>query len=215
MKTFIKTVCCIATILLIGNNATAQESAARFGIKTGINNSGAYGVDPSPKNKVGLNIGITLDFRLSPNIYLLTGLEYSVKGGKGRPYEVTDNDGKKSMVTHTDKPIYLHLPLHVGYKFDVSDFKITPHAGFYMAYGIGGKAEYSYKPLDDRPDRVDKIDFFGVGIGKFDYGAGIGVNTEYHKFVLDLGHDWGLRKFAKEFSDGKTKNLYLTLGYKF
>lgn len=215
MRTFVKTVCFIAIILLIGNNAKAQENAARFGVKTGINYSGTYGTENSSKSKVGLNIGITLDFRLSPELYLLTGLEYSVKGGKGNPYEVTDNDGKKSMLTQSDKPIYLHIPLHLGYKFDISDFKVIPHAGFYMAYGIGGKAEYSYKPLDNRPAWVDKIDFFGVGVGKFDYGAGIGISTEYQKFVLNLGYDWGLRKFAKEYSDGRTKNLYFTLGYKF
>lgn len=215
MKEFIKTICCIAIILFLGGNVNAQESVARFGVKAGMNYSGTYGVNNLTKSKVGLNIGITLDFKLSSNVYLLTGLEYSAKGGKGSPYEVTNNDGKKLMLTQADKPVYLQLPLHVGYKFDVSGFNIMPHMGFYMAYGIGGKAEYSYKPLDGSPSWVDKIDFFGVGVGKFDYGVGIGANLEYNKFVLDLGHDWGLRKFAKEYNDGKSKNLYLTLGYKF
>lgn len=215
MKAFIKTICCIAAILFSASTANAQESAARFGVKAGINYSGVYGVDFSSTSKVRLNIGITLDFRLSSNIYLLTGLEYSAKGGKGSPVEVTNNEGEKLMLTQTDRPVYLQIPLHVGYTLNLSDIKITPHAGFYMAYGIGGKAEYSFKSLDGSSEWVDKIDFFGVGVGKFDYGAGIGVNAEYNKFILDLGHDWGLRKFAKEYNEGKNKNLYLTLGYKF
>ncbi|MDR1092246.1 MAG: PorT family protein [Prevotella sp.] len=217
MKTFVRTICCITIILLSGSNVNAQESVARFGVKAGMNYSGSYGDDNSPKSKAGINIGITLDFRLSSDIYLLTGLDYSVKGGKGKPYEITDNDGRKFMLTQTDKPVYLQLPLHAGYKFDVPDFKIMPHAGFYMAYGVGGKAEYKYEPLDGGAGSTSKIDFFGVGIGKFDYGAGIGVNTEYRKFVLDLGYDWGLREFAKDFGNGKgkAKSGYLTLGYKF
>jgi len=214
MKTFLKTTF-IVIALLIGISVSAQENAARFGVKAGMNYSGSYGDDNSPKSQVRLNVGITLDFRLSPTVYLLTGLDYSVKGGKGDAYEVTDNDGKKYMLTQSDKPAYLQLPLHVGYRFDVTDFRIMPHAGFYMAYGIGGKAEYKYDPLDGGSGKTDKIDFFGVGIGKFDYGFGIGVSGEYRKFVLDLGHDWGLRKFAKDYSDDKTKCAYLTLGYKF
>lgn len=214
MKTFVRTICCIAIILFSVSSANAQESVARFGVKAGMNYSGTYGLKNTSKSQVKLNIGITLDFRLSERMYLLTGLDYSVKGGKGDPYEV-DKNGGLNMCTQTGNPTYLQLPLHAGYRFDVSDFKIMPHAGFYMAYAIGGKAEYSYKPLDDRPAWVDKIDFFGVGVGKFDYGAGIGVSAEYHKLVLDLGHDWGLRKFAKEYNDGKNKNFYLTLGYKF
>lgn len=213
MKEFIKTICCIAIIFFLGSNVNAQEGVARFGVKAGMNYSGTYGVDNLTKSQIRLNTGITLDFKLSSSMYLLTGLDYSIKGGKSR--KPNKNDYHNAMVTQADKPVYLQLPLHVGYKFDVSGFNIMPHIGFYMAYGIGGKAEYLYEPLDDRPAWTDKIDFFGVNVGKFDYGTGIGANVEYNKFVLDFGHDWGLRKFAKEYNDGKSKNLYLTLGYKF
>lgn len=209
MKTFTKTTF-IAFILLFGITANAQESAARFGVKAGLNYSGNHGKDVNSNSKIGLNIGVTLDFRLTQEMCLLTGLEYSVKGAKGKEYI----DGNRK-IQSTDNPAYLQLPLHFGYRFFVSDFILTAHGGPFMAYGIGGKVNIKVKPADGGPTEETKIDFFGVGVGKFDYGVGLGVNGEYRKFVVDLGYDLGLRKAAKEFNEGMTKNGYLTVGYKF
>ncbi|MFV0536613.1 MAG: porin family protein [Dysgonomonas sp.] len=205
MRGFIKMICCIGTILFWGGYANAQESVARFGVKTGINYSGQHGVTAS-KNKFGFNAGITLDFRLSPHIYLLTGLEYTIKGAK------SDDTSDKSGTFET--PTYLQLPFHVGYMYPVSrEVRLVVHAGPYMAYGIGGKVEINNSTGGEK----SKIDYFGVNVGKFDWGLGLGLNVEYNSFVLGTGYDRGLRNFAPIHNDGKarTKNLYMTLGYLF
>jgi hypothetical protein len=205
MKTFVKTICCIAIILLPGSNMKAQESAARFGVKAGINYSGQHGV-PSSQDKFGFNAGIIIDFRLSSHMYLLTGLEYTIKGAK------SDDTPDKSGTFET--PTYLQLPLHAGYMFPVSrEVRLVVHAGPYMAYGIGGKVKIN-KPAEGGEK---EIDYFGVGVGKFDWGLGLGVNAEYNSFLLGAGFDRGLRNFATGYNDGKarTKNFYMTLGYLF
>lgn len=205
MKTFLKTVCCIAFILL-GTGIKAQENVTRFGVKTGLTYSDNY-----YKKKIAFNMGITLDFRLASDMYLLTALEYAIKGGQGKPFLNSYNEWE----TSTDRPAYLQLPIHFGYMFTISDFALMPHAGPYMVYGVGGKVTRNYKPQDGSPERETKEDFFGIGVGKFDYGIGVGVSAEYRKFVLDLRYDMGLKNTAKEYDGDKVNNAYLTLGYKF
>ncbi len=161
MKAFIKIICCIAIVLFSVSNVNAQESVARFGVKTGINYSGQHGVAAS-KNKFGFNAGITLDFKLSPNIYLLTGLEYTVKGAK------SDDTPDQSGTFET--PTYLQLPFHVGYMYPISrEVRLFAHAGPYIAYGIGGKVKANKSTEGEN----NKIDDFGVNVGKFDWGLGL------------------------------------------
>ena len=46
--------------------------------------------------KVGFNIGVTVDFRLSDKMYLITGMEYTVKGANIflHPHPIYDNYGE-------------------------------------------------------------------------------------------------------------------------
>lgn len=207
MKTFVKTTL-IATILLVGSIVNAQNQVATFGIKAGLNYSGQHGVSTSD-NKIGFNVGITLDFRLSTHMYLLTGLEYTVKGAKSK---YTDEGGQPA--TRKETPAYLQLPLHVGYMFPVSrDIRLVVHAGPYVAYGLGGNNKINEPTNGGKSE----IEYFGDNISKYDWGLGVGVNAEYNRIVLGLGFDRGLRNFAPIYNDGKarTKNFYLTLGYLF
>lgn len=211
MNTFAKTTF-IAFFLLLGITANAQESAARFGVKAGLNYSGY--TSSGPGHKVGLNIGVTLDFRVSSSWYILTGLDYLVKGGKGS--YMGDYDEIPGKITNSETPTYLQLPLHVGYKLPVSrEIDVMFHGGFYLAYGIGGKVHTEFESSEGNISKEHKMDYFGVGVGKGDYGIGLGANVEFRKFVASLGYDMGLRKPAKMYGDGKITNAYFTIGYKF
>lgn len=206
MKTFIKTTL-IATILLISNISNAQNQIITFGIKAGLNYSRQAGVSDS-KYGLGYNIGLTLDFRASQRIYILTGLEYTVKVSKGDKA----NPEVPSFLRSKIDPTYLQMPLHVGYMFPISrEVRLMVHAGPYAAYGVRGEYKWIHT------DRTEEGDYFGIGVGKFDWGLGLGVNAEYNRVVLGLGYDRGLRNFAPDYNEGKarTSNFYLTLGYLF
>lgn len=210
MKIFLKTGL-ILFLLGVSVLANSQNKVAVFGVRTGINLAGFDGVDNS-KTRVGFNLGVTADFRLSDYIYLLMGLEYTAKGAKGELYTESLGLTYKS----TDKPAYLQMPIHVGYLWAINrDFRLMFHGGPFIAYGLGGKKNQEYI-YDTRVDRED-IDFFGIGVGKFDFGLGAGVNVEYDRYVLGLGYDRGLKNFAPDYNDGKgrTRNIYITLGYLF
>lgn len=213
MKSFIKLFgIAIALLACIGVNA--QNKPLTFGVKAGMNlaNFSGNGSGDS-KAKVGFNVGITLDYLLDSNIYLLTGLELTTKGAKE---EVTVVDGNVSYkATEKANPMYLQLPVHVGYKVLVNeDLKIVIHAGPYIAYGIGGKAKMEYK-LDNVKISED-YDFFGSDAAKaFDFGLGIGAGVELGKINAGIGYDFGLVNMTRNNVNLKNMNAYLSVGYKF
>lgn len=218
MKVFIKTGL-VAFLLLISTIASAQNDVAVFGVRAGINFSGTDN-SPDTKTKVGFNIGVTTDFRLSDKIYLLTGLEYTVKGAKNESFipAGTDNWGvyhEDHYYTSNEKLGYLQLPFHVGYLWAINrDFRLMFHAGPYMAYAMNGKV-HRKSLYDDGTKEEETIDFFGVGVSKFDWGLGGGINVEYDRYVLGLGYDRSLRNIAPDYGDGRNRNMYITLGYLF
>ncbi len=194
MKTTFKT-CLVAIALLIGVNTYAQDKPVTFGVKGGLNLSNISGDVSESKAKIGFNVGITLDYGFTPDVYLLTGLELTTKGFK------EDGDASSNLM-------YLQLPVHVGYKLSVAEnTKIVFHAGPYVAYGIGGKTAAG----------DIKVDSFGEDrFNAFDFGLGLGVGAEFGKIGVGLGYDFGLTNIIDlGGANVKNMNAYLTIGYKF
>lgn len=211
MRAAIKTSIFVILLSLMGvSTVFSQESIITFGVKAGLNLSTQAGVSSS-KHKIGYNLGVTVDFRLSREIYLLTGLEYTIKGARSDGW-VTSDDRDPYYFETKEFPAYLQVPLHIGYMFPVSrEVRLMFHAGPYVAYGTGGKTKWIYT------NEETELDYFGVGIGKMDWGLGLGVNGEYNRFVASLGYDRGLRNFIPNRHEGKarTSNIYLSFGYLF
>jgi len=213
MKTIIKTVL-IAVALFIGLSANAQDKPVSFGVKAGMNLSNIGGDANGTDAKIGFVGGITLDYALTSDVYLMTGLEFSMKGSKiaeGFDDEVGKIDLKLNLS-------YLQLPIHVGYKLAITETtKINFHAGPYVAYGIDGKWKASASGVSE------SIDAFGdealeeaLKLKRFDFGLGLGAGVEFGKFGVGLGYDFGLMNICDE-TGIKVRNMngYLTLGYKF
>ncbi|WP_029903102.1 porin family protein [Prevotella sp. 10(H)] len=221
MKTTFKSCLVIITLLLFVTSANAQDKPLTFGVKAGMNLSnfsgdGADGMDA----KIGFNVGVTVDYQLTQELYLLTGLEFTMKGGKDKGtlslpgYDYTYTGEEK------DNPMYLQIPIHLGYKLAVADAtNIVFHAGPYIAYGVGGKSKIkgSYASAGENAYVDTDIDFFGKDRAKkFDMGLGLGATVEFGKIGVGLGYDFGLLNMSRS-SELKVRNMnaYLTLGYKF
>lgn len=192
--------------MIICTNVSAQLPVS-FGVKAGVNLSEIQKFEDNIK--VGFNIGVTAELQLPDNFYLLSGLELTTKGAKGKDYTLADEQG----IIYPDVKLnatYLQLPIHAGYKLEVAPtIKLLIHAGPYFAYGIGGKikGETGNKSID--------MDFFNDNTNRFDFGVGGAVGAEFaDKITVSLGADQGL---AKIFKDGDQKNrcAHLSVGYKF
>lgn len=188
MKTFL-----VAAALLVSVGASAQVPVS-FGVKAGANLSNFSKGDNDAK--FGFNAGVTADINFAPSMYVLTGLEFTMKGAKN---EIAG-------VKYSANPMYLQLPIHFGYKLEVVEgTNIVFRAGPYLAYGIAGKSKVGSA----------KVDFFGDGIRRFDYGIGGGVGAEFGQIGVTLGYDFGLNKLADADGASKNQNAYLSLGYRF
>ncbi len=202
----------VATALLISTNVNAQDKPITFGIKAGMNLSNMTG-DLKGDAKIGFNAGVTLDFAMTPDVYLMTGLQYSLEGTK---------DGNAKMNFS-----YLKLPVHVGYKMPVSEnIKFVIHVGPYLAYAVDGKYKLGSVSVDAFNEDLENM--FGFKYRRFDLGIGLGVGVEISKVYLDLGYDlgfinrinmedntWSIDNTGVSDPNGKNMNAYLTVGYKF
>lgn len=190
-------------LLLVGITVNAQDKPVIFGVKAGVNMSNLNGDIKHNDVRFGYNIGVTLDYKFTPELYLLTGLDLTTKG-----LRINVDDVKAS-----SNLIYLQLPVHVGYKLSISEItKLVFYAGPYVAYGIGGKHKEDAEFIEVKTDSFRKY-----GYKRFDFGLGLGVGAEFGKIVTSLGYDFGLTNINGSGSDGKIRNsnAYLTLGYKF
>jgi hypothetical protein len=202
MKTTFK-MCLVAIALLIGINTYAQDKPIAFGVKAGVNLSNIGGDVQNNDAKIGFNVGVTLDYGFTPDVYLLTGLELTTKGFK------VDANG----VDATSNLMYLQLPVHVGYKLSVTEAtRIVFHGGPYAAYGVGGKTKGTENGV-----KGEANSFGAGGYKEFDFGLGLGVGAEFGKIGVDLGYDFGLVDIVDTggLAKIKNRNAYLTLGYKF
>ncbi len=188
----------------------ALNVCAQWGVKGGINISNIGGDINNTEAKSGFSIGVTMDYGLTSDIYLLTGLDltskgFNIKEGNSQ-YEANLISKCKANL------IYIQLPVHAGYKLTISDdIEITFHIGPYMAYGIGGKYINNMEGLITEGSAFDVLRYH-----RFDFGLGIGVNADFKNIGVGLGYDWGLSNIPKIKEEGKirNKNIYITLGYK-
>lgn len=175
------------------------------GVKAGMNLTEMQKFDDDIK--VGFNVGVTAELALPSSFFLMSGLELTTKGAKGKN-KVIDASGFMAKATYN--AMYLQLPIHAGYKLDIAPgTKLVFRAGPYLAYGIGGKIKWDVK------NTIEDENFFNDGTNRFDFGIGGAVGVEFmNKINVSLGADQGL---AKVFKDTKVKNraAYISVGYKF
>ena len=164
----------------------------------------------STKSKMGGKIGVGLEKPLSPNFSLMPSLELAMKGTKwSYDYEFEEEE--------TLSPLYIQIPILGAYRMSLNnDWNMTIKAGPYFAYGLSGDCKYeyysSYYPQSDSYDLFSDLD-----AKRFDAGIDIGIDFEYHHFVVGMEYERGFISFAPEKADIDVFNqaLYLTVGYKF
>jgi len=216
MKTTIKTAL-LAMTLFFAIAVNAQYNPITFGVKAGMNISNVSGDFEDSKAKVGFNVGVTLDYALVNDFYLMTGLDFTTKGSK------VGDDGDMNLKLNLS---YLQLPVHVGYKLPVANgTNILFHAGPYVAFGVDGKwkvkqgsSEISVGAFSDDAEDV------GIKMKRFDFGLGFGLGAEFGKINAGVNCDFGLINIADfGIMDGidasnvsvKNMNVAISVGYKF
>lgn len=176
MKYSIKTLVAVTMLFSATLSANAQfdnnRETARFhfGIRGGVSAN-------SWRGDIGDNVdplwfptgGFAFDFQVAPvPVFIGFGVNYLNEG-----YKYTSSWGGSK----TQNASALHIPLVVGYHFNVSpNFFISPY--------VGGFTSYCLEDLDSDADWSDD---------RFNYGLRFGVGLNFGRLTFDLAYDLGLK----------------------
>ena len=193
----------------------------RWGVTAGMNGFNANSLNLSDhRGRYGFNIAARAELDFANSMYLDAELGLLNLGWKDRvSYYYSDyynpdtpiGDYTETDFTQRMSAYYLHLPLHVGYRWNVGRrCAIYADAGPYFSLGLFGKA----KETDNLAHKETQADTFDH-IRRFDWGLGarLGVELGGH-YRLGMGYDFGLQKLSKYSSD-KNNNFTLSVGYMF
>ena len=145
---------------------------------------------------------------------LFGGVEYSAKGVKDMKFV----DGRQASFDMN----YLQVNLGVKYAKEIWGIEGFGFAGPYVAYGLGGDAEFDGHDMEDGSfgdvhEAGPGMFYYdgGAGMSKFDLGFNIGVGAEWKNIRLMAGYQQGLLDLADDHVIDSYKNygFYLKLGY--
>ena len=194
----------ILTVLLMGALSMSAKGLLVPEIVAGMNVA-SYNQDGA-SSRIGFHVGVRGDYYVTGSqegFYFNAGLMLSLKGCEVEVIKGDDEwwgfDSKKSSLN----PFYLDIPIHVGYKYSVTDnIGIFADFGPYFSFGLFGKTEGESVFGDD-------------GLKRFDVGLGLRGGVEFNKkFNVSLGYDWGLVDVVDN-GNLKNRNFMVSLGYKF
>ena len=200
-----KKILSLVAMLMLTMVASAQIT---WNVKGGIGFSACYGSTEGLKAQMVGKAGVGIEYPLSANFSLMPSVEVAIKGcefDKDKYYWGEENG--KTYRGGNLEITYLQIPVLGAYRFNLNDsWNITVKAGPYFAYGIDGKFK-----VDDQ-----KIDLYkDTNAKRFDVGADVGVDFEYHRFVFGAEYEIGFSNMSSGDNTIKNMAFYLTVGYKF
>lgn len=148
-------------------------------------------------SKAGFNVGVHAQYYLPGcyGVYINGGLDYSMKGAKDR---IEAGPGGAIGATAIARPMYLSVPIHVGYHYKPDALESV---GFYGDFGpyfaLGTNGKYLIK-LDDYSDDISTNFFMKENNGFYkvqrpEFGLGFRLGAEYlDRYNLILSFDWGV-----------------------
>lgn len=144
--------------------------------------------------KAGFTLGVRAEYVLPEcrGVFVNGGLEYTMKGARER---VEIGGGDPLSATGIARPMYVQLPVHVGYRYDIlDDFGVYADFGPYFAVGTNGKYRVKYDNYQE--DFTTK--FFGnvddyMEMQRWDFGLGFRLGAEYARhYNFQVACDWGI-----------------------
>ena len=195
----------VAFLVMVTTVSWAQQQRqvpnkrTQWGVKAGLNVSSIGGGNYNNiKAIAGFHAGITIDYAFTNEIYLLAGLEYTIKGPI---VELSPDD------QHINAN-YIQLPLTVGYKLQMTDeLALIIDAGPYLSYGVNGQITEG----DHKQDT-----FSSIALKRFDCGMVVGAAVDFRQFRFGMHCDFGLINIMQKGNDkAQNWNLGLSTGIRF
>lgn len=213
-----------------------------FGVKSGVSLSNTTTDDYDMK--VGFTAGLMVDYNFTRNVFVRSGLDFTMKGARLDVYKDGIASGTPVGYNYIEKvrTNYLQIPLMIGYKHRIADdTEVYAAGGVYAAYGVYGKGRYKAEPANNSNEVLysedSKYDSFDdMYLKKFDFGLSGSIGVIYDNYFINIGYEYGLANLQKDlpnlliseynpdqnrdlwvYRESKWRNLTATctLGYRF
>jgi hypothetical protein len=179
--------------------------------------------------KIGVHIGINVNYKIIDNIQIQSGFIISKKGLKRHIHtDNTDMAGTRTVVDERYNATgnYVQVPLNLGYELYFNKLlAFNVNAGIYAAYGYKGVSTgskvttindgYSDNPSVATVPEYEYETFTPDGWSRFDYGLNGAVGLIYDIYTLKVGYEYGLCNISYKSPELRNRNLYLSLGFRF
>lgn len=173
-----------------------SSNAQIFGIEAGVGLSSAVSPDTYVNDLYGRTLGVklggTIEFDITDDLYLGSGLMFAKKGA--------------STTGNNLNMFYVQLPLSARYNM----FEIGRSGAFYTSSGF-----YLATPISAKQGDVTYT--IGEDVKGFDFGLNIGLGVLFNDQIqLGLSYEGGFLDFSgNENNVLKNTALLVTFGYKF
>jgi Outer membrane protein beta-barrel domain len=224
-----KRISLISVLLLCILFSNAQHSGGTsFGLRGGVNFQNINGKDNSNdklKNDIltGFNVGINAEIPVATEFYFQPGLLFTTKGAKNK------EDILGQTINSTIKISYLELPLNFLYKPMLGKGHLLLGFGPYIAFGVGGKANYEgaglsrtedvkFKNTVQLTDSRDVVYFKQLDAGAnmlagFEFGNRVSFQLNAQLGLVDINPKY--EGVSNDKTTAKNTGFGLSLGYRF
>jgi hypothetical protein len=182
-------------LLVIGvSNIHAQIA---FGARVGFSRPTVSGGDGKVDGKFGLEAGPVLYYSIKNNLYINSGLLFSMK----------------TFDEQSTNTSYLELPLYIGYRIPIGKLDTYAQAGPYIGYKLSEKNPFSDILDESNVEYFENIDLFN----SFDAGAGLMLGVNLKRFKIEAGYQYGFTNIINRVigSSARLNSLFLGVSYVF
>jgi len=162
---------CVIILILLVQFSNAQKISLNGGLN--IANIKIYSNDKSSSdadNLYGIHVGPIVEFYLSKNLNLNTGIRYSMNGFR-------DKSSENENIT--TKLNYIEVPLNIVLKFTKNDKPIFfIEAGPFLGYAVNGKVKVNDVTVD--------IDFKEEGLKRLNSGLELAIGKEFGNLAVRI-----------------------------
>lgn len=184
------------------------------GVEAGLNYSDSS-EDTAPlekKRPVLPKIGVSLEYNIQGDLYVQSGVTYSMKGLKSSG----DTENLKASVKLYQQVI--QIPVLLNYRFPINKFHVSIGAGGYYSYGVGGKTK-AVGIVNGNDIDIEK-NTFGNILERQDFGLTFKLSPQFRSFLLNLSYEHGLKNIGKANVMGapldyENRVASITIGYLF
>lgn len=231
-------------LLIFILSSSAIFGQLKFGAKGGINNnnvrySAPSGLkEPSIESKYGFYLGGTVEYQITENLALLSGLNFTVRGFKAKSEEYTVGRNTVAGYSADYSANYLDIPLNLKYNYTLFGYQFYGTGGFLAGFKV---SESSNTATETKSTGVPVIiittvssnslegvkstsaeqtsteDYFGSTLYSLSLGIGMEIPISSFFIAPEINYNFGLNKVNKPegFGDTKLRDFMIGLAFKF